>query len=62
MSRFSHALSVVCILVAGGFAAVVSPALGAFPGQNGRIAFDSDRDGGDIDIWTMNPMGVTSST
>jgi Tol biopolymer transport system component len=57
MSRYSRAVSVVCILVAGGFAAGVSPALGAFPGQNGRIAFDSDRDGGDIDIWTMNPDG-----
>ena len=32
-------------------------ALTAFPGDNGRIAFDSDRDGPDPDIWTMNPDG-----
>ena len=31
-----------------------SPA--AFPGKNGKIAFDSDR-GGDRDIFTMNPNG-----
>ena len=35
----------------------MSPALGAYPGDNGKIAFDSDRQGGDIDIWTMNPNG-----
>jgi Tol biopolymer transport system component len=58
MSRFSRAVSVVCIISAGGFAAGVSPALGAFPGQNGKIAFDSDRGpGDDTDIWTMNPDG-----
>ena len=27
------------------------------PGDNGRIAFSSDRDGGNIDIYTMNPDG-----
>ena len=47
-------LAVICV---GGLAAGVSPALGAFPGENGKIAFDSDRDGGDIDIWTMSPDG-----
>jgi dipeptidyl aminopeptidase/acylaminoacyl peptidase len=46
-------LAVICV---GGLAAGVSPALGAFPGENGKIAFDSDRDG-DIDIWTMSPRG-----
>ena len=25
--------------------------------ENGRIAFESDRDGGDFDIWTMRPDG-----
>ena len=35
----------------------VSSALAAFPGHNGRIAFDSDRQGGDSDIWTMRPNG-----
>jgi Tol biopolymer transport system component len=47
-------LAVICV---GGLAAGVSPALGAFPGKNGKIAFDSDRDGGDFDVWTMNPDG-----
>jgi TolB protein len=45
-------LAVICV---GGLAAGVSPALGAFPGENGKIAFDSDD--GDIDIWTINPNG-----
>ena len=29
----------------------------AFLGFNGRIAFDSERDGGDFDVWTLNPDG-----
>jgi Tol biopolymer transport system component len=37
--------------------AIPGVALTAFPGENGRIAFDSDREGGDADIWTMNPDG-----
>ena len=42
----------------GGLATGVSPALGAFPGENGKIVFDSFRDGGETpDIWTMNPNG-----
>ena len=48
------ALAVVC---AGGLAVGSSPALATFPGDNGRILFDSDRDGGDMDIWTMRPDG-----
>jgi Tol biopolymer transport system component len=40
------------ILVTG-----VSPALGAFPGKNGRIAFVSDGRGLDFDIWTASPDG-----
>ena len=35
----------------------VTPALAAFPGENGKILFDSDPDGGDIDVWTMSPNG-----
>jgi Tol biopolymer transport system component len=54
MTRILCALAVVCL---GGFATGVSPALGAFPGDNGKIAFDSERDGGDTDIWTMSPDG-----
>jgi Tol biopolymer transport system component len=49
------------VFVAGLVAA--GPALGAFPGGNGKIAFDSDRRDGDDrrgvdeDIWTMDPDG-----
>jgi Tol biopolymer transport system component len=50
-------LRVLAVLCVGGLVAGVAPAFGAFPGGNGRIAFDSDRDGGDIDIWTMRPNG-----
>ena len=57
MSRHSHAFAVACVLGVGGLAAGVSPALGAFPGENGWIVFDSDRHGGDIDVWTMRANG-----
>ena len=57
MSRHSHAFAVACVIGVGGFAAGVSPALGAFPGENGRIVFDSDRHGGDFDVWTMRGDG-----
>jgi TolB protein len=57
MSRHSHAFTVACVLGVGGLAAGVSPALGAFPGENGRIVFDSARHGGDIDVWTMRADG-----
>ena len=53
MIRIWPALAVV---LAVGLAAA-APALGAFPGENGKIAFDSDRHGGDQDIWTMDPDG-----
>jgi len=53
MCRLLCVLSVMC---AGVLATGVSPALAAFPGENGRIAFVSQRDGG-ADIWTMNPGG-----
>jgi Tol biopolymer transport system component len=41
---------VVCLVAA-------APSFGAFPGENGKIAFDSDRRGGDGDIWTIDPDG-----
>ena len=53
--RILSILGIVCI------AAVVTGvpvAGGAFPGQNGKIAFVSDRQGADFDIWTMNPDGT----
>ena len=36
---------------------VDEPAGAAFPGQNGKIAFDSTRDGGNEEIYTMSPNG-----
>ena len=49
----------LCVLVGvcGILAAGASPALGAFPGENGRIAFVREPAGGDADIWSMNPSG-----
>jgi Tol biopolymer transport system component len=54
MTRIWCPVAAVCAvaLVAG-----VSPAHAAFPGKNGKIAFVSDRQGDDWDIWTMNPNG-----
>ena len=45
------AVSVSVALAAG-----VAPAHAAFPGQNGKLAFTSDRSG-NYDIWTMSPNG-----
>ncbi len=50
-------LRVLAALCVGGLVAGVSPAFGTFPGDNGRIAFDSFREGGDADVWTMRPNG-----
>jgi Tol biopolymer transport system component len=52
MTRILCALAVISL---GVLATGVSPALGAFPGDNGKIAFD--RDDGDLDVWTMSPDG-----
>ena len=54
MTRIYCVVAAVCAVA---LAAGVSPAHGAFPGKNGKIAFISDRDGGDFDVWTMNPNG-----
>src|SRR5688500_20360870 len=37
-------------------AAMATPASAAFPGENGRIVFESDRDG-DSEIYRMTPGG-----
>ena len=45
-------------LVGGLLFTVSAPAGAAYPGDYGRIAFESDRGlGGDMDIWTVNPDG-----
>jgi Tol biopolymer transport system component len=40
----------------------VSPALATFPGENGKLAFEREREGGgdttDLDVFTMNPDGT----
>lgn len=53
MSRPLCVLAGVCAVLAVG----ASPALGAFPGDNGRILFDKFRVDGEPDIWTMRPNG-----
>jgi hypothetical protein len=40
-----------------GLAAEGSRTLGPSTDENGKIAFQSDRDGGDADTWTMSPNG-----
>ena len=52
-ARAAAAALAVTALAATG----VTPALAAFPGENGKILFDSEPDGGDIDVWTMSPNG-----
>ena len=47
------ALSVAGVLL---IASGAPRALAAFPGHNGKIAYESFRDG-DVDIWTMSPDG-----
>jgi Tol biopolymer transport system component len=55
MPRVLRAFAVICV---GGLSASVASALAAFPGDNGKIVFHSDRGlGDDLDIWTMNPDG-----
>jgi Ca2+-binding RTX toxin-like protein len=43
-------------LLVAGLMALVEPAEGTFPGQNGKIAFESIRDG-NREIYTMNTTG-----
>jgi Tol biopolymer transport system component len=47
----------LAVLTVAALLALPATALTAFPGDNGRIAFESDRDGPDLDIWTINPDG-----
>jgi TolB protein len=53
--------SLTSLIIALGVLALLAmpgTAFAAFPGGNGRIVFDSDRDAGfDGDVWTINPDG-----
>ena len=51
--RITGALAMACL----GALAGAAPAGAAFPGDNGAIAFASDRQGPDFDIWTMDAGG-----
>ena len=55
-ARLKRVLVVVAAVCVGGLAAGVGPALAAFPGANGKIAFASNR-AGNPDIWVMSPTG-----
>ena len=49
--------SLCAVVCAGALIAGASPALATSSGEHGRILFDSDREGEDIDIWSMRPDG-----
>ena len=55
-ARAKRVVTVLAAVCVGGLAAGVAPALAAFPGANGKIAFTSDR-AGSADIWAMSPNG-----
>jgi Tol biopolymer transport system component len=46
----------LCAAVLAAVSAGAAPAHAAFPGQNGKLAFASDRSG-NVDVWTMAPDG-----
>jgi hypothetical protein len=56
----SRILCALVAIVAGGLMAETSPALGAFPGENGDIAFAGYRDADESGIWTITPDGSGS--
>jgi Tol biopolymer transport system component len=55
-ARAKRGVAVVAGLCAAGLATGAGPALAAFPGANGSIAFTSDR-AGTADVWAMRPNG-----
>ena len=54
MPRITYLVALVCV---GCLVQAAAPALAAFPGDNGRILFDSPGKGGDADIFTVAPGG-----
>ena len=57
-AKTAFALGLAVVLAAGVWASAVRPVEAAFPGANGRIAFQSNRDG-NYEIYAMNPDGTT---
>ncbi|MDQ4097533.1 MAG: hypothetical protein M3144_06665, partial [Actinomycetota bacterium] len=55
--RRLHILAPAVLLA--GLLVSIELAEGAYPGANGKIAFESNR-GGTSDIWSMNPDGTGS--
>ena len=51
------AFGLAVVLAAGVWASAAQSVEAAFPGANGRIAFQSNRDG-DYEIYVMNPDGT----
>jgi hypothetical protein len=49
------------ILIVVLFAASLEPAHAAFPGEDGKIAFQSDRDGGFFEIYRMSSRGTSQT-
>ena len=60
LNHLRVALAAAGIMAAVGLLMVVyaQPAEAAFPGRNGKIAFSSNRDGGNYEIYTMNANGT----
>src|SRR2546422_274943 len=58
--RLTFALLAALALVATGVLA--APAEAAFPGANGKIAFTSDRDGSNFNIFKMSASGDANGT
>ena len=57
-ARAKRAVAFAAAVCAGSLAAGVGPALAAFPGANGKIAYEHYVPAvDDTDIWTMSPNG-----
>jgi hypothetical protein len=51
-------MKTLCAVTIIGAGVLAAPAHAAFPGENGRILFESFRGGGEErDIWTVGPNG-----
>src|SRR5918992_1825717 len=55
--RLGVAVAIAVLAAATAVALLPRQAPAAFPGSNGRIAFHSNRDGGDLEIYSIRPDG-----